>query len=234
MEDLSTLKDIARRLDIPESNLRYYRNRIGDFLPSAGKGRRRRYFPEAEEIFRKTIEYIGEGVTLDRVYSIFAENKPLVSRDDAARPARQEIADQIIEKIRESKNIFSASTPLAEHLETLSGQIGQLAAKVDGMADAIQELKNLAGLTPQPATDTVEMATLKHEADQLRKTCRDMELSMAEKESVIERQKAALLNAREKRRSLLDELERHRNTETNTAIPASSNFMTADMRESQR
>ena len=234
MEQLSTLKDIARRLDVPESNLRYYRNRIGDFLPSTGKGRRRRYFPEAEEIFRKTIEYIGEGVTLDRIYSIFAENKPLAPREDPEQPAREGIADQIVDKIRENKDLFSGATPLAGQLETLNRRIEQLAGKIDGMADDIRELKNLAASKPPQDTDPRELAALKQEADRLRASRQDMEQSLAERESVIERQKAALLDAREKRKLLIDELEQYRNAETNPAITSTSQFMSNGMQEPQR
>ena len=217
MEQLSTLKDIARRLDVPESNLRYYRNRIGDFLPSTGKGRRRRYFPEAEEIFRKTIE-----------------NKPLAPREDPEQPAREGIADQIVDKIRENKDLFSGATPLAGQLETLNRRIEQLAGKIDGMADDIRELKNLAASKPPQDTDPRELAALKQEADRLRASRQDMEQSLAERESVIERQKAALLDAREKRKLLIDELEQYRNAETNPAITSTSQFMSNGMQEPQR
>jgi len=55
-EDLLTIKEIAKRLDVPESNIRYYRDRFEDFLPSLGEGRKRRYKPEALDVFRFIVQ----------------------------------------------------------------------------------------------------------------------------------------------------------------------------------
>lgn len=55
-ENLLTIKEIAKRLDVPESNIRYYRDRFEDFLPSLGEGRKRRYKPEALEVFRFIVQ----------------------------------------------------------------------------------------------------------------------------------------------------------------------------------
>ena len=51
-DELLTIKEIARQLDLPESNIRYYRDRFEDFLPYVGEGRKRRYKPEALDVFR--------------------------------------------------------------------------------------------------------------------------------------------------------------------------------------
>jgi DNA-binding transcriptional MerR regulator len=48
---LLTIKEIARRLDMPESNLRYYRDKFEEYLPHFGHGRKRRYLPQAVEVF---------------------------------------------------------------------------------------------------------------------------------------------------------------------------------------
>jgi len=98
MEELLTLKEIAQQIGVPESNLRYYRNRIGDYLPSAGKGRRRRYYPEAAEIFRRTVELVQEGMSLDRVYRHLASEKP-VELESAGAISQQELIDKVAEKI---------------------------------------------------------------------------------------------------------------------------------------
>ncbi len=45
-QEFLTIKEIARRLDLPESNIRYYRDRFDRLLPSAGQGRKKRYKPE--------------------------------------------------------------------------------------------------------------------------------------------------------------------------------------------
>lgn len=141
MDELLTLKEIAAQLGVPESNLRYYRNRIGDFLPSIGKGRRRRYYQEAADIFKKTIDHINDGITLDRIYAIFAENKPLALRSDIARPAQEELADLIVKKIRESFGSLSNPLDLEAGGQLLTSQSG-LEEEVYALRQEIETFKS--------------------------------------------------------------------------------------------
>ncbi|MFP4072299.1 MAG: MerR family transcriptional regulator [Desulfovibrionales bacterium] len=57
-EELLTIKEIAQRLDLPESNIRYYRDKFEEYLPYVGQGRKRRYKPKALEIF----SFISQGL----------------------------------------------------------------------------------------------------------------------------------------------------------------------------
>lgn len=43
-----SMAELARRLELPESTLRYYCARFAAFLPCKGEGRKRRYAPETE------------------------------------------------------------------------------------------------------------------------------------------------------------------------------------------
>lgn len=205
MDKLLTLKEMASRLGVPESNLRYYRNRIGDFLPSAGKGRRRRYFPEAEEIFKRTIDYINEGVSLDRVYAIFAENKPLALKEEIARPAQEELAGIIIDRLIAAKQEFFEDALQESNSATL--------LRIDGLRDDLLKTNNFLqrhffGEAPsefpkasaEKSDDTGQMiAILKKENDELKQL-------LDEKERIMEGQKKALLDARDKRRLLQEEI----------------------------
>ena len=51
-ETLLTLRQLAEELQLPESTVRYYRDAFIDHIPSVGKGRRRRYPPEAITVLR--------------------------------------------------------------------------------------------------------------------------------------------------------------------------------------
>lgn len=62
MSGLLTIKEIANKLDIPESNIRYYRDKFEAYLPYEGEGRKRRYRPEAVDIFA----YIAEQYAKNR------------------------------------------------------------------------------------------------------------------------------------------------------------------------
>lgn len=54
---LFSLREIARRLDLPSSTVAYYKDRYRRYIPSsAGVGRRQRYSPSVLEIFRRIRE----------------------------------------------------------------------------------------------------------------------------------------------------------------------------------
>lgn len=47
-----TIAEIAKRLRLPESTVRYYRDHFAPYVPVVGEGRQRRYPAEALEVFR--------------------------------------------------------------------------------------------------------------------------------------------------------------------------------------
>jgi DNA-binding transcriptional MerR regulator len=50
--DLLTLQEIAERLNMPPSTVRYYKDQYQEFMPSVKAGRYPKYEPEAVEIIR--------------------------------------------------------------------------------------------------------------------------------------------------------------------------------------
>ncbi len=58
-----TIAEIASRLDLPESTVRYYRDRFSEYVPVVGKGRQRRYPNEAVEIFHTIADGLRNGQT---------------------------------------------------------------------------------------------------------------------------------------------------------------------------
>ncbi len=49
-EKYLTMAELAARLNLPESTLRYYCKRFAEWLPGSGEGRKRRYAPEAAPV----------------------------------------------------------------------------------------------------------------------------------------------------------------------------------------
>ncbi len=56
--ELLTLKQIAQRLNMPPSTVKYYRDKYADYMPGVKAGRYMKYEPEAIEI----IQIIADGV----------------------------------------------------------------------------------------------------------------------------------------------------------------------------
>lgn len=66
-DKLLTIAEIAAQLKMPESTIRYYRDKYLDFIPYKGKGRNRRYKPEAIDVFRSIAECMEHNLTQDQV-----------------------------------------------------------------------------------------------------------------------------------------------------------------------
>lgn len=64
MDDkLTTIAAIAKILELPESTVRYYRDRFSVYIPVEGKGRNRRYPPEAINVLRMVAEGLRNNLT---------------------------------------------------------------------------------------------------------------------------------------------------------------------------
>ncbi|MDZ7761229.1 MAG: MerR family transcriptional regulator [Desulfovermiculus sp.] len=76
MPGLLTIKEIAKQLQVPESNVRYYRDRFEDYIPSVGEGRRRRYKKEAVDVFSHIVQGYREEKNTDQIASELASMFP--------------------------------------------------------------------------------------------------------------------------------------------------------------
>ncbi|EFL52943.1 putative transcriptional regulator, MerR family [Solidesulfovibrio fructosivorans JJ]] len=60
---LYSVAAIAKLLDMPESTLHYWKNRFDAVLPSVGRGRSKRFRPEAVEVFQAIGRLLGQGLS---------------------------------------------------------------------------------------------------------------------------------------------------------------------------
>lgn len=65
--ELLTVAEIARRLNIPESTARYYRDRFAMYIPVFGEGKSRRYRPETLDIIRIIADSFRSGMSAEGV-----------------------------------------------------------------------------------------------------------------------------------------------------------------------
>ncbi|MHB1426471.1 MAG: MerR family transcriptional regulator [Gemmataceae bacterium] len=82
--------DIGRELDLPESTVRYYRDRFETFLPMVGQGRQRRYRPEALEVFRVIAGTLRNSGTADEVQDML--NRMFPRNMDSDHEPQQQVA----------------------------------------------------------------------------------------------------------------------------------------------
>ncbi|MFH1537668.1 MAG: MerR family transcriptional regulator [bacterium] len=134
-----TIREIAAELDVPESNLRYYRDYISEFLPSKGRGRKRRYSSEALEIFRDVLEMVKEGIALDKIRIRLANEKPIAYPKPEPQRPQAESATPIIEELASKLGEILAAVAterknatLETQVKTLTGEASALKQKRDG------------------------------------------------------------------------------------------------------
>ncbi len=121
-ERLLTLADIAQRLGIPETTVRYYRDRFAPFLPAVGSGRSRRYPLETVERLRWIIEQLRAGVPAHEIEAqLRAGTAPDAAGSATADGALGHSVDRLSQRIRE----------LTESLQRLAQVLSQLQQKPD-------------------------------------------------------------------------------------------------------
>ena len=138
-QDLLTITGIAQKLGMPESTVRYYRNKFPDFIPAVGEGRKRKYRPEALEV-----------ITL--IEKMFRENRPVAEiAERLADKFPQNIAveqhpQQTIAMPSHQQQLEKNNAPL-ELLNMLAVQtqaLKQLALVLDKFYNHERELKTLS------------------------------------------------------------------------------------------
>lgn len=65
--ELLTISQIARNLGVPESTVRYYRDRFEGSLPYVGTGRSRRYLPETVDTLKSAMAAVKGGTPLEEI-----------------------------------------------------------------------------------------------------------------------------------------------------------------------
>lgn len=127
-DKLLTIAEIAKQLDLPESTVRYYRDRFASYVPSVGEGRKKRYLPEAAEVLR----FIAEG---------FNRNATATDIEEAL--------SLVFPRTIEFKEETAITTEVAQQQSTLLPNeqlitlISHLATAMQTMAEQKQEIAEL-------------------------------------------------------------------------------------------
>lgn len=127
---LLTIAEIARQLGLPESTVRYYRDRFEAFVPSVGEGRTRRYRPEAVEVLRFVADAMRAGVPAEEVEAALRERFALnvepqqhgaVTQQQSAAIMRELVADAVADVVAEA--VRRETAVLREELERLRQEL---------------------------------------------------------------------------------------------------------------
>lgn len=90
-EQLLTIKEIAKRLGLPESNIRYYRDKFEDYIPHVGQGRKRRYREDIVEKFSMIADGLRRNTPTEDIVKLLSQRssrKPSSNMDYDTSPTR--------------------------------------------------------------------------------------------------------------------------------------------------
>lgn len=123
MSSLLTIAEIAKRLDIPESTARYYRDRFSEFVPSVGDGRQRRYRPAAIEVLRIVAEGFKNELSATEIKSRLSAIYPLnVEVDNEQQQQTAAAQQQTLLTPEDRQREIVAREKLAAALQALADQ----------------------------------------------------------------------------------------------------------------
>ncbi|MFW5734488.1 MAG: MerR family transcriptional regulator [Oceanidesulfovibrio sp.] len=156
---LLTIAEIAKRYDLPESTARYYCKRFLDFLPHVGHGKRRRYRPEAMDVFAIILPEMKKRKDAAAVEAVLEDSVPRVEetrpsaadRDRAGVPIGSDIDGSTFMAAIERQNealqgIASALTRLASaqgEIKTLKDLMARQQTALERLGNEVARIRSL-------------------------------------------------------------------------------------------
>lgn len=185
---LLSVAEIARELEIPESTVHYWKNRFAQHLPSVGKGRQKRFKPEAVEVFGTIARMLKEGHTARDVMDSLSQSYPLQANalaetDQQASPVQQygmetavkmaaamgsELAKSISEGIKSALGTPEGTAALPAEITEATERIASNTAELEFLRTENEALKE-------------KMSIMEAEMIRLRKDRREMEKYLLDK-----------------------------------------------------
>jgi DNA-binding transcriptional MerR regulator len=129
--ELLTLQDIANRLDMAPSTVRYYRNKYKEFMPEVAAGRFFKYQPEAVEIIKLIAAATAATQQQQQIKELLSAKYPLnIEQNDneqsAATTAATTATTQQQQTEFTSKDSYKLIAALRDEIFFLRDQVNQL------------------------------------------------------------------------------------------------------------
>ena len=162
MSDLLTMAEIARQLNLPESTVRYYRNRFPEFIPAVGDGRARRYRPEALDVLRFIANAMRAQTPAEDVKAALQASFPVnVEPQQQTATTQQQTAAVLRELIADVVRATTADTEkalleVAEETATLRSETQQLRNELHAQQQQTAAAQQEAARAAQEAAATRE------------------------------------------------------------------------------
>ena len=109
-----TMREIARKCDIPESTLRVWRDEFEAFLPAEGEGKRRRYPESTQEQLIKLVAWKKSGMPSEQIRQELAKRG--TAKEKTLRRTTESQLEEVLALLRTQ----------ASELAALRAEVGEL------------------------------------------------------------------------------------------------------------
>lgn len=188
-----TLADIARKLKLPESTVRYRAKLFDEYLPYFEQGKTKFYADHALEIFQRISEWFSEGLHRTEIQERLAQEYPMaleVSEFPMPQQAStQELPDLLGQLVKGFHSLVQGQNRRLERLEEED-------RRVEALIQRLREEEEKRRLLRQRADEIIQMA--KRTIDQQRNQSAEHEQSLHERDREIDRLRADLERERQK------------------------------------
>jgi DNA-binding transcriptional MerR regulator len=139
MKELFTIQQIGKELGVPESTLRYWRDRHEEYIPTQGTGRQRRYPIEAVAVFRRIAELAAEELTAEQVAErlrLEFTREITIAEDNSSNAAA---TVNVIEALRQIAVAQQEIVKIVTENKELKVEMEMLKARVEKQESAAEE-----------------------------------------------------------------------------------------------
>ncbi|KAB1440800.1 MerR family transcriptional regulator [Pseudodesulfovibrio senegalensis] len=192
---LLSVAEIARELELPESTVHYWKNRFAQHLPSVGRGRQKRFRPEAVEIFSVISTMLKEGHTARDVMEHLSQSYPLqadavpavgdapasgsgvaVAGMDGAMKMASAIGLEIARSIGEGvRSVLAPGAADSAELDSIREEVQQAVSRISASTDDVDALRS------ENAELKEKLRIMEAELVRIRKDRREMEKYLLDK-----------------------------------------------------
>lgn len=152
MDKHYTIAEMGKILNIPESTVRYYRDRYQQYIPFKGQGRKKRYAEQALNVLRIIAEESNRNITaeeIDKLLSLKFTSFVEVEDETAIKTAVTQqqlnlVPFDMLSSITESLKVIADKTILFEQQQQIIAEQNRRIANLEIEMQALKESQQTA------------------------------------------------------------------------------------------
>jgi DNA-binding transcriptional MerR regulator len=206
MTDFLTIKEIAKHFQVPESNIRYYRDRFEEYIPSIGEGRKKRYKKEALDVFAHIVHGYREEKSTEQIASelgsLFPRNvhvnhseSPVEESRDLATPEQYAGSSSYLVLQAQSRTLEHLAQALARN-SSLSSEFSRLRQEQEKLKKGLMHVwrTQKSGSEHDPGIKNAEIHSMVHQLRSLEERIEDLERYLEQELSQVREDMKECLN----------------------------------------